>query len=983
MDTQCEKCAMPTMEYQGMVECVVCPALAKKAKKLMKAKKKVDKETKRLENKISSVKETSKAKAIEEATMEERRRHEEVVRRERERIEREERERQIQLLREQEAEQLRRLEIIEKERLRVAALEAESLRLIEEAKAKAAMEAISVNTQTATSTTQSTIDDNTTLEELRRVKAQSIEEEHAAATRKRKEMEIKLAEDIKKIEEMEHRRKMGIASALESMNRDVLVAEHRRRLDAKSKLDAKISSLEQDLVNEEEETKIEIEEKRVEDEDRMISLLEEEAAAKAKAAEEAIRKAKAALEHVTSARREVIAQTIALAEQEAVAEAESIIKKDREDYKAPVILPSASDIKRENWETLRIEGRSVMTRRVMAGWVLLSQFCQGEECHSTPLITKDGKKECVVCGGCGDGKDGAYIEVDDYDIVPTNDELRAMRENGIMPDEEESDGYEITPATPRTISPTVDRSFQEIQQDFETKRNMVSKEIGRRMIDGWTLLDTSCPHCVMPLMMDTIGNTDICVLCGLVSTIQKTEASTIDTTDVPTKTVSVLPVELEGNADNIETQMVPSDAQTKSYNDDAETMYTTLPTIKETFRSAEEEGSVPADEGSDIPPSLSADEESDVPPSEATQEASDVLTFVAAEEGSELSASAKADEGSDLPSFATCDEGADVPGSKTFEKTQSPLQDDLTESIRQNSQRQRSSTLTPRSDPPASTKAVTKRKKAIDPAPINLCLSNKSSCDGHEAAEEDDEIAPPEILKVEETVSADEIFAMIQESHVDEELAIEATLSKEEVRDIVDIFVATNFDADVSDEVKEVVAKDLHRTMDEYSTPTAASDGVIHLEDMPSPQKFKFDMVASEDQQQHSIRGRSNKQRPTPESFCRPRGRTGMPPRPDSTTSVRSSPRRPPRSTTSRSPHNGTYVFTGGPSDMTSLGEMSRAESVATDALDSILDRIDAAKAILLRDNVSIHEQLAAASLIEKLAQAAVAVKNLERMDRF
>lgn len=68
---------------------------------------------------------------------------------------------------------------------------------------------------------------------------------------------------------------------------------------------------------------------------------------------------------------------------------------------------------------------------------------------------------------------------------------------------------------------------------------------------------------------------------------------------------------------------------------------------------------------------------------------------------------------------------------------------------------------------------------------------------------------------------------------------------------------------------------------------------------------------------------------------------------------------------------------------MTSLGEMSRAESVATDALDSILDRIDAAKAILLRDDITVKEQLEAANLIEKLAQAAVAVKALERIDRY
>lgn len=940
MEKQCEKCAMPTMEYQGHVECVVCPALIKKARKMMKAQKKVDKETTRLENKISLAKAAMKAKEIEEAAIEEQKRRDEEMRREeemrleKERLEREETERQIQLLLDEEAEQLRRLEMIEKERERIRHLEAESARLVQEAKEKAEQEAKKValaaeKARTASNEAVNTTDiDNVTLEELRKVKAHSIEQEHAAATQRRKEMEVKLAEDIKRLADMEQRRKLGIASALESMNRDVLVTEHRRRLETKANLDLQIARLEQDILNGELETKTVSEERRVEVEERMIALLEEEAAEKAKSAEEAIRKAKAALEHVHSARREVIAQTIALAEQEAIAEAESLIKKEREDYVAPVILPSASEIKRENWETLRVEGRSVMTRRVMAGWVLLSQFCQGVECHSTPLITKDGKKECVVCGGSGDGKDGAYIEVEDYDVVPTNDELQAMRESGIVPTEEESSGYEITPITPapRSVSPTACRTFQEIQQDFDTKRDMVSKEIGRRMIEGWTLLDTSCPNCVMPLMMDTIGNSDICVLCGLVSTIQKTDGSTIETAEVPTMMVNV--ASEEAVVDNLEeTETLPSRAETKSYNEDAETMYTTLPTMKDSYRSTEEH-------------------------SEAA------------------------------------DERGDLPSPPTLDRTEVRYQDDLTESIRQNTQRQRSAPGTPRSDPPASTKLVSKSKTSIDPAPVNMSLSMKSSHDDGFEMTNEEHLKNGEVKLHEEDISANTNMGIHAVQEPVTNSALSMTLSNDDdVKDIVDVFVAANFEEDLSEEMKAKVAEDVRRTMDGtlvtpmISTPsasTAGGDGVIHLEDLPSPQNFKFDMIGNDDQ---SI-AFSKKQRPTPESVTKPRGRSGMPPRPDSTT-ARSSPRRPPRSTTSRSPHNGTFVVTSGPSDVTSLGDVSRAESVATDALDSILDRIDAAKSILLRDDVSIQEQLAAANLIEKLAQAAVAVKKLERMDRY
>ena len=60
---------------------------------------------------------------------------------------------------------------------------------------------------------------------------------------------------------------------------------------------------------------------------------------------------------------------------------------------------------------------------------------------------------------------------------------------------------------------------------------------------------------------------------------------------------------------------------------------------------------------------------------------------------------------------------------------------------------------------------------------------------------------------------------------------------------------------------------------------------------------------------------------------------------------------------------------------------MSRAESVASEALDSILCRIETCKAKLTSDDVDMQTQLATADLIEKLAKAAVAVKQLEKID--
>ncbi|KAL7566382.1 hypothetical protein ACA910_011123 [Epithemia clementina (nom. ined.)] len=50
--------------------------------------------------------------------------------------------------------------------------------------------------------------------------------------------------------------------------------------------------------------------------------------------------------------------------------------------------------------------------------------------------------------------------------------------------------------------------------EFETRRQVASKEIGKRMAKGWILLNSVCPKCSTPLMTDTFGRLEICVICG-------------------------------------------------------------------------------------------------------------------------------------------------------------------------------------------------------------------------------------------------------------------------------------------------------------------------------------------------------------------------------------------------------------------------------------------------------------------------------------
>ena len=59
--------------------------------------------------------------------------------------------------------------------------------------------------------------------------------------------------------------------------------------------------------------------------------------------------------------------------------------------------------------------------------------------------------------------------------------------------------------------------------DFDIRRNLVSRKMGKEMMQGWTLLDGSCPAFVIPLMTDGEGRPDTSVLCGPIVSPKDTE----------------------------------------------------------------------------------------------------------------------------------------------------------------------------------------------------------------------------------------------------------------------------------------------------------------------------------------------------------------------------------------------------------------------------------------------------------------------------
>ncbi|GAX11365.1 hypothetical protein FisN_22Lh035 [Fistulifera solaris] len=159
----------------------------------------------------------------------------------------------------------------------------------------------------------------------------------------------------------------------------------------------------------------------------------------------------------------------------------------------------------EQWELLRSEGRLAKARRLLKGWKETGTLCAGKDCYGFPLITNGTQNECMVCAGTGTGFDGIYRQ----------NEGSVSSKKG-FPDPE----YHLNKPKESQSSDKVQSDSHifrnEAESDFESKRKLVSKEVGKRLLKGWTLLDKACPYCVMPLMTNKKQKDEICVLCGVV-----------------------------------------------------------------------------------------------------------------------------------------------------------------------------------------------------------------------------------------------------------------------------------------------------------------------------------------------------------------------------------------------------------------------------------------------------------------------------------
>ncbi|KAG7337904.1 hypothetical protein IV203_022434 [Nitzschia inconspicua] len=982
-ETTCDRCGMPLMEHRGNVTCVVCPALAKKAKKKMKVQ-----EQKKSQEKSFIQQEIDANRALEW-----RMREEQLEADRREKEERLQKFREDELERERlakrqmavEEEKKRLLEMEREEEARLRDLEEEEIRILLEAQERAAENArreeearlqslakqqqenhrlatLQLETeamlaaQYAAETVKEKQEANALLDEKRKQEKSTLHlqraalfaEKLAAEKAKQKEEEQALLEETRRLEHLETQ---TLSNKSEYMQRDLLEQQHNARLQQKALLDEEITRLEEARRIEELEVRRLAEEQRAEDEARMIAALEADAAAKALAAEDAIKKAKQALEAVNTTKREIIAQTIALAEREAIAETERELKAELEDYKERVILPTESQLYRERWETLRLEGRAIMTRRVLQGWELLPLACRGAECEMSPLITKHGRRECVVCGGTGTGEDGVY----------------AIDETA----EDEDLPFDVTTIDPELLPENASMTLSKYSQegalsytphdDFEEKRDMVSKEIGKRMLMGWTLLDASCPTCVMPLMMDDSGNKDICVLCG---PLEPTfDASTIKTKDMDYAIDKAFSIEEEEKKKDI------------SPNATLQSEPPAVPT----------KASPPTSENNDL--LLAIKQRADAhrigdhcdPPAH-TKGISKSMYSLADSDDSEDGR--PRGNNNDAPKTLKA-EPEEVREVETVPVDEEEDDDDDGERV----------TLT-----------IPKNFDLSDPEALkDLIKANRKSEDEvHDTIEVTKSGA---IYTAKDAMSTEMIAKMFLRSPQGYDFQdIGMEMSVEEVKELVDIFMVTNFNEPVPDDFKYEVARDILEKLQPevecvvepavlfdpepvYTQPsTTPTSGVINLEHLGSPlsqehlgftnRAFHFDDYV----ETRSVKS-SRRSKPTPETLMAQRQKPAPGKSP-----------RPPRAG-GNSRRDGAPLIVGGPlaggtsarhyrNDSRSIGGMSRAESVASDALESIYIRIDQCKAKLMDPNHTMEEQLATADLLEKLAKAAVAIKAMETIEQ-
>lgn len=145
-----------------------------------------------------------------------------------------------------------------------------------------------------------------------------------------------------------------------------------------------------------------------------------------------------------------------------------------------------------------------MGEKLLLGWTMLADMCPTPDCCFPLLLDRDGDTICVACGG-----DGLQVQPaprhEEQSHATANAPTRAPASSVASPSAALNDGGAIL--------------SQEEFASVRKRRDNLSAALGRFMLQGWSLLDKTCPReqCEpgTPLLKDRRTGTLCCAGCDV------------------------------------------------------------------------------------------------------------------------------------------------------------------------------------------------------------------------------------------------------------------------------------------------------------------------------------------------------------------------------------------------------------------------------------------------------------------------------------
>ncbi|KAJ3314815.1 Coiled-coil domain-containing protein 42 [Boothiomyces sp. JEL0838] len=160
---------------------------------------------------------------------------------------------------------------------------------------------------------------------------------------------------------------------------------------------------------------------------------------------------------------------------------DSLLKKKELEYKR-VLDMELNEPKKETKSVSELLGKYLLK-----GWTMMQECC--DTCEGVPYMRN--KKKELYCVSCE-----KYKKEDS----PAQD---AVKEN--------VQSVELQNAKTAQVAANADLKMQDLQS-LGQKKNDPSNLMGQLLIQGWTMLDSCCKECNVPLMKK--GNENLCVSCN-------------------------------------------------------------------------------------------------------------------------------------------------------------------------------------------------------------------------------------------------------------------------------------------------------------------------------------------------------------------------------------------------------------------------------------------------------------------------------------